>query len=65
MDTNDFRPPEPTGTDGDTREQIAAISHLIYAFIQPLLALIPSRYKADIQEALDKMKEVINDSVNS
>ena len=61
---NDFTPPEPTGTGHSTREQVLAIARLIYAFIAPLMLLVPSRYKQEIQEALDKMKEVIDGNVD-
>lgn len=61
MDTDDvfFKPPEPVGRDGDTREKVEAIAGLIEAFITPLTLLVPSRYKADIDDALEKMKEAV------
>lgn len=64
-DTIEIPVDDPTSADASNREKIEAIARLIYAFISPLLALIPLRYKADIQEALDKMKEVIDGNANS
>lgn len=61
----DHSVPAPTGAGASNREQIEAIAKLIYAFIAPLTLLLPSRYKNEIQEALDKMKEVIDGNVVS
>lgn len=55
----DHRVPGPTGVDADTKEKIEAIARLICAFIAPLTLLIPSRYRKEIQEALERMKEVV------
>ncbi len=62
---NDYEPSDPIGRDKDTREQIKAVAGLIEAFIAHLMLLVPSRYKADIQEALDKMKEVVDGNIDS
>lgn len=61
----DHSVPEPAGAGITTKEQVEAIAKLIEAFIAPLMLLVPSRYKTEIQAALDKMKEVVDGNADS
>lgn len=56
--------PAASGKDAGYKEQLEAIAKLIEAFIAPLILLVPSRYKAEIQDALDKMKEVFDGNID-